>query len=71
MSKLKRPSNIPSEKAFRDTGYTYRAAQYPLSGKALRKKAAFNNVDPATVPDTWWFAPNKYMQDFWEGRRKI
>ena len=63
---LERPDEMPSEQDFRKCGYTLEAAKYPLSSEALIEKAKFNGVDPETVPNTWWFAPNKYMQKVWE-----
>jgi hypothetical protein len=61
----------PTEDEFRAAGYTARAAEYPLSEEAFRRKCEFNKVKPENAPLAWRYAPNLYMQEFWEGKREI
>jgi len=60
----------PTEEQFRATGYTADAVNYPLSTPAYEAKCAFNGIDPLAAPNTWRYAPNAYMRDFWEERAR-
>lgn len=61
-------TETPTEKEFRDAGYTYDAINYPLSDAALARLCKFNGITPERAPRAWRYAPNAYVRDYWELR---
>ena len=56
-------SDVPTEKEFRDVGYTAAAINYPLSDAAVAWLCAFNGAPVGWVPPrAWRFAPNPACQ---------
>lgn len=56
----------PTEKEFRDTGYTANAANFPLSEGAFACLCAWNGIAPDRAPKTWRYSPNAFCRDAWE-----
>lgn len=67
MIELAGPMTAPTEKEFRDAGYTADAINYPLSISAFEALCAWNGAAPQNAPRAWRYAPNKRLQEFWEG----
>lgn len=56
----------PTEKEFRDAGYTADAVNYPLTERAFQALCEYNGVTTAQAPRAWRYAPNAYVRDYWE-----
>lgn len=50
--------SAPTDQDFRAAGYTAAARDYPLSKRACRWIAAWNNVPFERLPPAWRYAPN-------------
>ncbi len=59
---------VPTEKQFRDAGYTADAVNYPLSEAAVARLCAFNGITPDLAPLAWRYAPNAIVRDYWENK---
>lgn len=57
---------MPTEEEFRAVGYTKKAANFPLSQRALEALCAYNGVTVERAPEAWGYAPNAAMRDYWE-----
>lgn len=63
--------STPTEQELRETGYTLDALNYPLSPEAFAELCKFNNVPAGyAVPHSWRYAPNSYVQQYWEDKAK-
>lgn len=58
--------SVPTEKEFRDAGYTADAINYPLSYEAFALLCKFNGTSPSVAPRAWRYAPNDYVRGQWE-----
>lgn len=57
--------NTPTHDDFRKVGMTGDAANYPRSSIQIEMMAAFLNVTPEQMPDTYRYFANEHMRDAW------
>lgn len=60
--------DVPTEKEFRDAGYSAAAINFPLSDAAFAHLCAFNGIRPDQAPRAWRYSPNATVRDYWEQR---
>lgn len=53
---------MPTEKEFRQAGFTAKAINYPLSERAFAWLCRYNGITPEQAPEAWKYAPNETMQ---------
>ena len=56
----------PTHEEFRAAGMTGEARKYRRSPRQIRMFAAFLNVRPEDLPETFKYFANQHMKDAWE-----
>ena len=64
--RMARPVSI-SEEQLRAVGFTAAAAEFPRTDEAMKKFCTWYGITPEVAPPGFWFYPNEYCRDKWEG----
>jgi hypothetical protein len=56
--------DVPTEKEFRDAGFTANAINFPRSERGFRWLCWFNGAKPEQAPRAWRYAPNAWCQKY-------
>ena len=65
------PVELPTDKEFRDAGFTTAAKAFPRSDRQFLMICAFNGCKPEDVSRAWRYFPNASCKAAWERVEKV